>query len=117
MKTFILILIFFIMYLLIQHFINENIYEGACNKDQDTLTFKTAATIEQQQKEIDHFKKSMKGSLSSLKKKVVGFNTRINKNKKDIAANAALIKKTVKAVNAAAIAQEAKLEAASKNKK
>jgi len=48
---------------------------------------------------------------------VVGFNTRINKNKKDIAANAALIKKTVKAVNAAAIAQEAKLEAASKNKK
>ena len=94
MKTFILILIFFIMYLLIQHFINENIYEGVCNKEQD-------AAIEQQQKEIDDFKKSMEGRLSSLKKKVVGFNTQINKNKKDIAANAALIQATVQDVNAA----------------
>jgi len=105
------------MYLLIQHFINENIYEGVCNKEQDAATFNTAATIEQQQKEIDDFKKSMEGRLSSLKKKVVGFNTQINKNKKDIAANAALIKSTVQDVNAAAIEQEAKLEAASKKKK
>jgi vacuolar-type H+-ATPase subunit I/STV1 len=101
MKTFILILIFFIMYLLIQHFINENIYEGVCNKEQDATTFNTAATIEQQQKEIDDFKKSMEGRLSSLKKKVVGFNTQINENVTGVSKNAALIKSTVQDVNAA----------------
>lgn len=101
MKTFILILIFFIMYLLIQHFINENIYEGVCNKEQDAATFNTAATIEQQQKEIDDFKKSMEGRLSSLKKKVVGFNTQININGSGVSKNATSIKSTVQDVNAA----------------
>jgi len=58
MKPFILILIFFLMYLIIQHFMNPT-YEGLanCSKDEDDLTYKNTATIEQQQKELDDFKK------------------------------------------------------------
>jgi len=48
------------MYLIIQHFINIDI-EGLanCNQDQHDLTYKNTATVEQQQTEIDDFKKNM----------------------------------------------------------
>ena len=102
MINFMLILIFFMMYLIIQHFINTDI-EGLvnCNQDQHDLTYKNTATIEQQQKEINDFKKTMQSRLSTIQTRVKGFNTQIAKNKKDVATNATTIKSTVKDVNAA----------------
>ena len=100
--TLTLILIFFMMYLIIQHFINTDI-EGLvnCNQDQHDLTYKNTATIEQQQKEINDFKKTMQARLSTIQTQVKGFNTQIAKNKKDVATNATTIKSTVKDVNEA----------------
>ena len=102
MINFILILIFIMMYLIIQHFINTDI-EGLvnCNQDQHDLTYKNTATIEQQQKEINDFKKTMQSRLSTIQTRVKGFNTQIAKNKKDVAKNATTIKSTVKDVNEA----------------
>ena len=98
--TLTLILIFFMMYLIIQHFINTDI-EGLanCNQDQHDLTYKNTATVEQQQTELNDFKKNMKARLSELQTQVKGFNTQITKNKKDVAKNATTIKSTVKDVN------------------
>jgi len=100
MINFILILIFIMMYLIIQHFINIDI-EGLanCNQDQHDLTYKNTATVEQQQTEIDDFKKNMEARLSALQTQVKGFNTQIAKNKKDVATNATTIKSTVSDVN------------------
>ena len=98
--TLILILIFLMMYLIIQHFINTDI-EGLanCNPDQHDLTYKNTATVEQQQTEIDDFKKNMETRLSALQTQIKGFNTQIAKNKKDVAKNATTIKSTVSNVN------------------
>ena len=98
--TLTLILIFFMMYLIIQHFINTDI-EGLanCNQDQHDLTYKNTATVEQQQTEINDFKENMKARLSELQTQVKGFNTQIAKNKKDVAKNATTIKSTVSDVN------------------
>ena len=111
MKTFTLILIFFMMYLIIQHFINP-VHEGLanCNQDQNDLTYKNTATIEQQQAEIDDFKKNMEDRLSEMQSQVIGFNTQIFKNKKEVAANATTIKYTVKAVVAAKKQKEKELD-------
>ena len=67
MINFILILIFFMMYLIIQHFINTDI-EGLanCNQDQHDLTYKNTATVEQQQKEINDFKKNNGNALINI---------------------------------------------------
>lgn len=113
MKTFTLILIFFMMYLIIQHFINP-VHEGLanCNQDQNDST-KNTATIEQQQAEIDDFKKNMEDRLSEMQSQVIGFNTQIFKNKKEVAANATTIKYTVKAVVAAKKQYEKELDAIS----
>jgi len=88
------------MYLIIQHFINTDI-EGLanCNQDQHDLTYKNTATVEQQQTELNDFKKNMKVRLSELQTQVKGFNTQIAKNKKDVVKNATTIKSTVKDVN------------------
>jgi len=96
-----LICIFFLMYLIIQHFIGTSIIEGAanCNSDQHDLTYKNTATIEQQQTEINDFKKSMESRLKALQTKVTGFNTAISKNKTNVAKNATTIKSTVKDIN------------------
>ena len=95
-----LILIFFMMYLIIQHFIHIDI-EGLanCNQNQHDLTYKNTATVEQQQTELKDFKKNMEARLSALQTQVKGFNTQIAKNKKDVAKNATTIKSTVKDVN------------------
>ena len=100
MKTFIFIIIFLMMYLIIQHFIGHS-QEGLanCSSDQHDLTYKNTATVEQQQTEIDDFKKNMETRLSALQTQVKGFNTQIAKNKKDVAKNATTIKSTVKDVN------------------
>lgn len=113
MTTLILILIFFMMYLIIQHFINP-VHEGLanCNQDQNDST-KNTATIEQQQAEIDDFKKNMEDRLSEMQSQVIGFNTKIFKNKKEVAANATTIKSTVKAVVAAKKQKEKELDAIS----
>ena len=94
-----LILIFFMMYLIIQHFITDIEGLANCNQDQHDLTYKNTATVEQQQTEINDFKKNMKARLSALQTQVKGFNTQITKNKKDVAKNATTIKSTVKDVN------------------
>jgi len=111
MTTLILILIFFMMYLIIQHFINTNV-EGLanCNQDQHDLTYKNTAAIEQQQSEIEDFKKNMQSRLTTLQTQVKGFNTQISKNKKEVATNATTIKSTVKAVNAAKNKKAAELD-------
>ena len=98
--TLTLILIFFMMYLIIQHFINTDI-EGLanCNQDQHDLTYKNTATVEQQQTEINDFKKNMETRLAALQTQIKGFNTQIAKNKKDVAKNATTIKSTVSDVN------------------
>ena len=98
--TLTLILIFFMMYLIIQHFINTDI-EGLanCNQDQHDLTYKNTATVEQQQTELNDFKKNMKVRLSELQTQVKGFNTQIVKNKKDVTKNATVIKSTVSDIN------------------
>lgn len=98
--TLTLILIFIMMCLIIQHFINTNV-EGLanCNQNQHDLTYKNTATVEQQQTELKDFKKNMEARLSALQTQVKGFNTQIAKNKKDVAKNATTIKSTVKDVN------------------
>ena len=98
--TLTLILIFIMMYLIIQHFINIDV-EGLanCNQNQHDLTYKNTATVEQQQTELKDFKKNMETRLSALQTQVKGFNTQIAKNKKDVAKNATTIKSTVKDVN------------------
>jgi len=114
MINFILILIFIMMYLIIQHFIHTDI-EGLanCNQDQHDLTYKNTATVEQQQTEIDDFKKNMETRLSALQTQVKGFNTQIAKNKKDVAKNATTIKSTVQDVNAAKNQKAKELDKAS----
>ena len=97
--TLTLILIFFMMYLIIQHFINDIEGLANCNQDQNDLTYKNTATVEQQQKEINDLKKNMKARLSALQTRVKGFNTQIAKNKKDVSKNATTIKSTVSNVN------------------
>ena len=56
MKTLIFVIIFFMMYLIIEHFFITN-KEGLanCNTAQHDLTYKNTATIRQQQTEIDDF--------------------------------------------------------------
>jgi peptidoglycan hydrolase CwlO-like protein len=97
--TLILILIFFMMYLIIQHFITDIEGLANCNQDQHDLTYKNTATVEQQQKEINDFKKNMETRLSTLQTQVKGFNTQITKNKKDVTKNATVIKSTVSDIN------------------
>ncbi len=113
MKTLIFVIIFFMMYLIIQHFINTDI-EGLanCNQNQHDLTYKNTATIEQQQKEINDFKKTMQARLSTIQTQVKGFNTQIAKNKKEVATNATTIKSTVKDVNEAKNTKAKELDAA-----
>ena len=114
--TLTLILIFFMMYLIIQHFINTDI-EGLanCNQDQHDLTYKNTATIEQQQKEINDFKKTMQSRLSTIQTQVKGFNTQIAKNKKEVATNATTIKSTVKDINEAKNRKAKELDKAAGN--
>jgi len=96
--TLILFLIFFIMCLIIQHFITD--IEGLSNcTDQHDLTYKNTATVQQQQTEIDDFKKKMETRLSSLQTQIKGFNSQIVKNKKEVAKNATTIKSTVSDIN------------------
>lgn len=97
--TLTLILIFFMMYLIIQHFITDIEGLANCNQDQHDLTYKNTATVEQQQTEINDFKKNMKARLSELQTQVKGFNTQIVKNKKDVTKNATVIKSTVSDIN------------------
>lgn len=113
MKTLIFLIIFFVMYLIVQHFMNYTI-EGLdnCSSDQHDLTYKNTATIDQQQTEIDDFKKNIKEQLNSLKTKVLGFNTQISKNAKNIASNAKKIKSTVQDINTAKEKKEAELNKA-----
>ena len=99
MINFILILIFTMMYLIIQHFITDIEGLANCNPDQHDLTYKNTATVEQQQTEINDFKKNMERRLSALQTQIKGFNTQIAKNKKDVAKNATTIKSTVSDVN------------------
>jgi len=100
MKTLIFVIIFFMMYLIIEHFFMTN-KEGLanCNTAQHDLTYKNTATIQQQQTEIDDFKSNMESQLNSLQSRVKGFNAQISKNSKGIASNATKIKSTVKDVN------------------
>ncbi len=100
MKTSIFIIIFFMMYLIIEHFFMTN-KEGLanCNTAQHDLTYKNTATIQQQQTEIDDFKSNMESQLNSLQSRVKGFNAQISKNSKGIASNATKIKSTVRDVN------------------
>ena len=100
MKTLIFVIIFFMMYLIIEHFFMTN-KEGLanCNTAQHDLTYKNTATIRQQQTEIDDFKSNMESQLNSLQSRVKGFNAQISKNTKGIASNATNIKSTVKDVN------------------
>jgi hypothetical protein len=107
------------MYLIIQHFTNPT-YEGlakasVCSKDEDEddLTYQNRATIEQQQKELDDFKKNIEGRLSELQTKVKGFKTRIKKNGTSVAANASHIQSTVKDVNNAKNQKAKELDALS----
>ena len=102
MKTLIFVIIFFMMYLIIEHFFMTN-KEGLanCNTAQHDLTYKNTATIQQQQTEIDDFKSNMESQLNSLQSQVKGFNAQISKNAKGIASNATKIKSTVKDVNEA----------------
>jgi len=97
--TLTLILIFLMMYLIIQHFITDIEGLANCNPDQHDLTYKNTATVEQQQTEIDDFKKNMETRLAALQTQIKGFNTQIAKNKKDVAKNATTIKSTVSDVN------------------
>ena len=100
MKTLIFVIIFFMMYLIIEHFFMTN-KEGLanCNTAQHDLTYKNTATNRQQQTEIDDFKSNMESQLNSLQSRVKGFNAQISKNSKGIASNATKIKSTVKDVN------------------
>ncbi len=100
MKTLIFVIIFFMMYLIIEHFFMTN-KEGLanCNTAQHDLTYKNTATIQQQQTEIDDFKSNMESQLNSLQSRVKGFNAQISKNSKGIASNATKIKSTVRDVN------------------
>ena len=100
MKTLIFVIIFFMMYLIIEHFLMTN-KEGLANCDtaQHDLTYKNTATIQQQQIEIDDFKTNMESQLNSLQSRVKGFNTQIAKNTTGIADNATKLKSTVKDVN------------------
>jgi len=100
MKTLIFIIIFFMMYLIIQHLMYAT-KEGLanCSSDQHELTYKNTATIQQQQNEINDFKSSMLSQLNTLKSQIQGFNTQMTKNATSIAANAKKIKSTVQDVN------------------
>jgi len=100
------------MYLIIQHFITDIEGLANCNQDQNDLTYKNTATVEQQQKEINDFKKNMETRLSTLQTQVKGFNTQITKNKKDVTKNATTIKSTVKDVNEAKNQKEKELDKA-----
>ena len=113
--TLILILIFFMMYLIIQHFITDIEGLANCNQDQHDLTYKNTATIEQQQKEINDFKKTMQARLSTIQTQVKGFNTQIAKNKKEVATNATTIKSTVKDINEAKNRKAKELDKAAGN--
>jgi septal ring factor EnvC (AmiA/AmiB activator) len=101
MTSLILFLTFLMMYLIIQHFMGTTIIEGlsSCDSDQHDLTYKNTATIEQQQKEIADFKKSIKSRLAVLQTQITGFNISIQKNKAAVAKNATTIKSTVKDIN------------------
>uniref|UniRef100_A0A6C0C634 Uncharacterized protein n=1 Tax=viral metagenome TaxID=1070528 RepID=A0A6C0C634_9ZZZZ len=114
MTTLILILIFFMMYLIIQYFMGLSIIEGLdnCSSDQHDLTYKNTATIEQQQNEINDFKKTMESRLKTLQSKVTGFNTAIVKNKINVAKNATTIKSTVSDINDAKNQKAKELDAA-----
>ena len=113
MKTLIFVVIFFMMYLLIQHFMYVT-KEGLanCSNDQHDLTYKNTATIQQQQTEIDDFKKDMQSQLTTLKTQVQGFNTQMTKNANSIAANAKKIKSTVQDIQAAKKQKQAALNKA-----
>ena len=113
MKTFIFIIIFLMMYLIIQHFLSYS-QEGLanCNPDQHDLTYQNTATIQQQQTEMNNFKSSMESSLNDLKSQVLGFNTEISKNTTNIAANAKKIKSTVQDIQAAKKQKQAALNKA-----
>jgi len=114
MKTLIFIIIFFMMYLIIQHIVETEVLEGLdnCSQEQHDLTYKNTATIEQQQTEINDFKKKLQERLRSLQTEVTGFNTSISKNKTDITTNATAIKSSVQTIHDAAKNKQAQLDKA-----
>jgi len=112
MKTLILIIIFLMMYLIIQHFTTTVEGLANCNQDQHDLTYKNTAAIEQQQTELNDLKKNMESRLKTLRSEVKGFNTHISKNKKDVATNATAIKSSVKNIKNAANQKSKKLDKA-----
>ncbi len=113
MKTTIFIIIFFMMYLIINHFLSISI-EGLanCNNDQHDLTYKNTATIQQQQSEINDFKSNMQSKIAQLQTQVSGFNAQMTKNAASIATNAKQIKSTVQDIMAAKKQKEKELNKA-----
>ena len=115
MKTLSLIIIFFMMYIIIRHLLKNNTIEGLanCSQDQDDLTYQNTATIEQQQTEIDDFKKSIEEEVNKMQQQVKAFDIQLVKNKTKIATNAESIKSSVSNIHAAATQKEAELDKAS----
>lgn len=101
MKEWIYLIILFMLYLIFQHFIKSHFREGLenCNLDQNDLVYKNRATIDQQQEEINDFKKSIMDELNNLQKKIKSFNIKLTNNKKNITTNTTSIKSSIKNIH------------------
>jgi len=112
MKTLAFIVIFFMMYLIIYHLFKNPIVESLanCSQDQNDLTYQNTATIEQQQKEINDFKKSIEETINKIQKQVKVFDIKLSKNKTKITNNTKSIKSSVSNIHTAALQKEAALD-------
>ena len=117
MKSFTFLLIVLVGFLILHSILKtstieglEEKTEGSCSPDKADLTYKNAATTEQQQTEIKNFQDDMKAQLKELEDKVNAFNAGIAINKVGIASNTALIKSSVGKVQDASAAKEKELD-------
>ena len=116
MRTIQALILLFIFGLLCVLFINYIkpllIVEGleSCNIANDDLAYKNAASIAQQQTEINDFKKQIESKLQSMETEVTAFNLNAVKNKNNIALNSTAIKSSVGNIQKQAKAKEAALD-------
>ena len=110
MKEFTMLLIFCIMFIFLQNLLKSS-KEGLenCDSAANNTSYKNNAKIQEQQKEMNNFKDTIKSKIGALKSQISSWNASIKTNSKKITNNTDKIKETVQNVQKAQKKKEKEL--------
>ena len=107
-------LIVFFLFLIFSYTFNNSIVENMdCSKekkDQNGRVYKNSGIIQQQQEEINDFKKSAESEIQELSKKIDSFQKTIADNRKKISQQDKQIKSVAAKAKAAATAKQKQMD-------